>query len=214
MRISFSRLLFFLFFATLTLSGCEKIELPDKNKTEGKTDKGDTKDDDDDDDDEETSDTLTIAQALKASDEDEYIIKGYIVGYASGSSLSSAVFGIPPKANTNMLLADSPYETEAARCLPVKLSAAGAISYRDELNLFDHPEYLGARIAIDGWMSQYFKVNGIIGIYDYDWVSASSGEDPDDPTDPEDPDAPDDPGDSGEVVTPGISDDSDIIDGR
>lgn len=89
-------------------------------------------------------------------------VRGYIVGYVSGSRLSSAKFGLPETVNTNLLLADSPDEADPARCFPVFLQQKiGGLPFREMINLRDHPEYLGRRVEVGGWIETYFGVNGI-----------------------------------------------------
>ncbi len=116
-----------------------------------------------------TGDTLTVVQALAAREGESVIIRGYIVGYTDGNTLKNAVFGCPDtKANSNMLLADSPAETDIARCLPVFLNTTGEYSNRDALNLYDNPALLATEILIYGQLETYFGVNGIRKIISYE----------------------------------------------
>lgn len=159
--------LFFLLLLSL-LFACGELELPGKDDGTG-----------DDDQREEmevpmpglTGDTLSVS--LFASSVAEGCVawvKGYIVGYVDGNSLSSSVFGLPTeKANTNMLLASTPYEDDPSRCLPVKLEATTNYATCAELNLYDHPEHLGRPIAIQAVSGSYFRTAGVVRIYDYRW---------------------------------------------
>ena len=159
--------LFFLLLLSL-LFACGELELPGKDDGTG-----------DDDQREEmevpmpglTGDTLSVS--LFASSVAEGCVawvKGYIVGYVEGTSLSSSVFSLPTeKANSNMLLALTPYEDDPARCLPVKLEATTSYATRAELNLLDHPEYLRRPIALLALRGTYFRTAGAVRIYNYRW---------------------------------------------
>lgn len=157
-----------LLLATLLLlaAACGNVELPDEADT---GEKGETPVS-------PVGDTLSVADFRSmAEDGVVYWVKGYIVGYAGSTSLSSAVFGRPDEgANTNMLLADDPDETDYACCLPVKLTTNGdGNSFRARLNLYDHPEYYKRRIALLGQAGEYFRVTGVVTLYEYKWCGAA-----------------------------------------
>ena len=138
---------------------CQKIELPDgtadedaQNATGGGNGASPSLD---------TSNALTVGEAMqRAADGSEVVIKGYIVGYTT-SSMSNASFSVPgDKANTNMLLSDTPDEFDELCCLPVELPTTGR-NLRGLLNLYDHPEYFNQYIAIQGMLTTYFRVVGL-----------------------------------------------------
>lgn len=138
---------------------CQKIELPDGTADEGAQNaagggNGASPSLD-------TSNALTVGEAMqRAADGSEVVIKGYIVGYTT-SSMSNASFSVPgDKANTNMLLSDTPDEFDELCCLPVELPTTGR-NLRGQLNLYDHPEYLNQYIAIQGKLTTYFRVVGL-----------------------------------------------------
>lgn len=138
---------------------CQKIELPDGTADEGAQNaagggNGASPSLD-------TSNALTVGEAMqRAADGSEVVIKGYIVGYTT-SSMSNASFSVPgDKANTNMLLSDTPDEFDELCCLPVELPTTGR-NLRDLLNLYDHPEYFNQYIAIQGKLTTYFRVVGL-----------------------------------------------------
>ena len=138
---------------------CQKIELPDgtaddsaQNAAGGGNGASPSLD---------TSNALTVAEAMqRTADGSEVVIKGYIVGYTT-SAMSNASFSIPnDKANTNMLLSDTPDEYDELCCLPVELPTTGR-NLRGQLNLYDHPEYFNQYIAIQGKLTTYFRVVGL-----------------------------------------------------
>lgn len=113
---------------------------------------------------------FTVAEALDLCQDGIYghpfAVRGYIVGYISGSSRSSTRFGLPDKATSNFVLADTPDETDYKKCLPVYLAVKrGGLPLRSMLNLYDHPEYLKRHVEIVGNLETYFKVNGIKNIW-------------------------------------------------
>ena len=138
---------------------CQKIELPDGTADEGAQNaagggNGASPSLD-------TSNALTVGEAMqRTADGSEVVIKGYIVGYTT-SSMSNASFSVPgDKANTNMLLSDTPDEDDDLFCLPVELPTTGR-NLRGLLNLYDHPEYFNQYIAIQGKLTTYFRVVGL-----------------------------------------------------
>ena len=147
------------FLSIALVFSCQKIELPDgtadedaQNATGGGNGASPSLD---------TSNALTVGEAMqRAADGSEVVIKGYIVGYTA-SSMSNASFSIPnDKANTNMLLSDTPDEFDELCCLPVELPTTGR-NLRGLLNLYDHPEYFNQYIAIQGKLTTYFRVVGL-----------------------------------------------------
>lgn len=138
---------------------CQKIELPDGTADEGAQNAaggGNSASPSLD-----TSNALTVGEAMqRTADGSEVVIKGYIVGYTT-SSMSNASFSVPgDKANTNMLLSDTPDEFDELCCLPVELPTTGR-NLRGLLNLYDHPEYFNQYIAIQGKLTTYFRVVGL-----------------------------------------------------
>lgn len=112
---------------------------------------------------------ITVADALSLPVGTEVAVRGYIVGYIGGTSLSAAIFDASfDKANTNMLIAGRANEVYESDCMPVKLVTTGA-NPRAALNLYDHPENLGREIVVCGNIATYFKVNGFLS-FRYYWT--------------------------------------------
>lgn len=130
---------------------CEKLDtsIPDQD-----TETTEAKDDD-------SSSTYQVGDVFSNDFQEELIdndgtitgvwLSGYIVGYVSGTTISSAKFQTGDK-QSNILLADSPFETAPANCVPVQLSTspAAANTVRNALNLNDHPDNLGKKIKVFG----------------------------------------------------------------
>ena len=74
--------------------------------------------------------------------------------------------------------------------LPVRLTTTGA-NFRQQLNLYDNPELLGARIAVQGKIETYFRINGIKNLDSF--ILLDDIEDPDNPDNPDNPENPDNP---------------------
>ncbi|MDY4031219.1 MAG: DUF6359 domain-containing protein [Alloprevotella sp.] len=201
------------------LSACGKIELPETDSgqntkpPQGGDQSGDQSGGDNGQGTETQGDTMSVAAMLSRASVDDWVrVKGYIVGYVAGTTLSKARFECPPSApNTNMLIADTPAETDVARCIPILLDAKDGS--REELNLYDNPELLGCAIVIEGAVATYF---GTKGIKKMEYYSLLDGNDtPDNPDNPDKPDNPDDPDDPDTLPDlPIIDDNPDVIDGR
>ena len=205
------------------LSACGKIELPetDSGQNTKPPQGGDQSGDDNGGGDngqgtETQSDTMSVAAILSRASVDDWVrVKGYIVGYVAGTTLSKARFECPPSApNTNMLIADTPAETDVARCIPILLDAKDGS--REELNLYDNPELLGCAIVIEGAVATYFGTKGIKKMEYYSLLDGNDTPDnpdnPDNPDKPDNPDTPDDPDTLPDL--PIIDDNPDVIDGR
>lgn len=195
MRFSFLCTLLFIF--TWFMSGCEKIELPDADEGGNSGEVVPEFPDED-------ADFLTVSEAMSVADDDYIVVQGYIVGYVSGTTISekSVVLGVPTdKPNTNMLIADSPDETNLALMMPIGLPEKDAGIYiRAELNLYDNPTFLHRCIRIQGFAKTYFRRIGIKEPSAY-WLVREDEEEEETPL----------PTDS--IATPGISHDAELIEG-
>lgn len=208
------------------LSACGKIELPETDSgqntkpPQGGDQSGDDNGGGDNNQGTETQgDTMSVAAMLSRASVDDWVrVKGYIVGYVAGTTLSKARFECPPSApNTNMLIADTPAETDVARCIPILLDAKDGS--REELNLYDNPELLGCAIVIEGAVATYFGTKGIKKMEYYRLLDGNDTPDnpdnPDNPDKPDNPDNPDNPDDPDTLPDlPIIDDNPDVIDGR
>lgn len=135
-------------------------------------------------------DTLTIAQAQRCIPGQYVMIKGYVVGYVDGTTMSKAVFGAPTqKANTNIILADSRVENDYKKCLPVQLKTGS--DEQMEYNLLAFPQQLGMSVFVQGEVTTYFKVNGFK--YPNFWIETLAD---DETTSPPAADAPNTPPDT------------------
>ena len=142
-------------FILLALPACSKFDVPDDDKPSTEKPSEPSGGDDDE------LMCITVEEALVSTSDEWLCVAGYIVGYCGGTTLSSAVFGVPKDGpNTNMLLADSPNEKRTDHVLPVSLPT-GSNGFREEMNLYDHPEYLGALVGVGGFLTTYFLTTGI-----------------------------------------------------
>lgn len=152
---------------------CGKIELPEPGRGNTSSGEGSFPGSVGD------SDTLTVAQLAACPDDDIVIVKGYIVGYISGNTINTgATFGLPDDVNTNMLLADSPDETDIQNCVPVRLEKSENYGYRSELNMYDNPQNYRRCILLLASVGSYFRVKGITRVHDYRWMQAAPDSEP------------------------------------
>lgn len=100
---------------------------------------------------------LTVAQAKSGSGNN--YVKGYIVGYIDGTKLvEESKFGVPSSAETEVLLADSPDETDPANVLPVQLPVGDV---RTALELSTNPGNLKKEVLLYGSLETYFGTTGM-----------------------------------------------------
>ncbi len=156
----------------LTLSfcvACGKIDL-EENKEDETEQPTDTPDDEPI----AEGDTLTVAQALRADSGSYVYVVGYYVGYIQNNKY---YYGVPSEAsNANMLLADDPGETDNAKTFVVSLGAKTSID-RADLNLYDHPEYLGKRLGVEGQIETYYRKNGLKNYFFGWWWAEEEADD-------------------------------------
>lgn len=113
-------------------------------------------------------------------------VKGYIVGWADGSA-SSVTFGIPANTASNIVIAESASETNAANCIVVALPAKSAA--RTALNLMDNTGNLGKFVKIQGTLTAYLNGHGLTAPAAWEFIDGTN------------PDTPSDPGTPGQEVT-------------
>lgn len=144
-------------FIFLLFIACGKVELPsDEKKKEDNSEQTD--------DDKTDAEVLTMKDVLSAKADDYVLAEGYIVGYIRGMSLKNAVFDAPEDGpNTNILLADSPYQQDKALVVPMRLKANSP--YRESLNLYEYPQLLHQRLRVLAYTRKYFGVMGLYDIY-------------------------------------------------
>ena len=110
--------------------------------------------------------TVAGAQTIyKEEGEVEVFVSGYIVGCISGTSLSGAHFVPPFYSESNLLIADDSAEVDAAKCLPVSLTAGSNV--RESLNLKTHENLWHCKVAFQGYLQKYFRVVGIKKVLAY-----------------------------------------------
>lgn len=107
---------------------------------------------------------MSVAEAIAAysGTPTPAAVKGYIVGWVEGQSYESgAKFNgnvTDDTEKTDVLLADSPDETDPAKCIPVQLPS-GAV--RSKVNLKDNPDNYKKQVTLTGSIEKYFGVPGL-----------------------------------------------------
>ena len=101
-------------------------------------------------------------------------VQGYIIGVMETNvDPFTPNFSAPFNTNSNIIIADSPNETNMSNALIVQLPFD--TSPRPALNLVDNPQRLGVLVKVKGNLAAYFGVPGMRDTSDY-WL-----EDDDDP---------------------------------
>ncbi len=111
-------------------------------------------------------DPFDVTRAIDRQNENPYVVgwvKGYIVGSVKGgtSAVNSEAdidFSAPFSSATNVLLADSPSETNYMNCVAVNLPAGTPL--RAQVNLLDNPDNLGKELNVNGTLRTYFGIAG------------------------------------------------------
>lgn len=183
MKRNESHILLFLIALVLTTAGCEKgyygeeiNNTEDTEETEGTEGSQDTDGSDDSGDEggsegsgdeggsegsgenADEADMLTVEQFMSQTLTGQTWVVGYVVG-ACSKTINNADFEPPFEYPQAILLADHPGETNKEKVITIGLPSGYKV--RKELNLVDHPENYGKRVAIYGEQTTYLKVIGI-----------------------------------------------------
>ena len=110
-------------------------------------------------DDQPSGTTYTVTQAIAANSGSGVYVKGYIVGFVDGQAYESgARFEANGTVTTNVLIADSPSESDLSKCMPVQLPSGDV---RNGVNLKDNPGNYKKDVLLFGNIETYFKVPGV-----------------------------------------------------
>lgn len=107
-------------------------------------------------------DPYNIETAQKKQDGSIAWVQGYIVGCVDGEGKAIATeskFEAPFTIASNILIADTPNETNYKNCIPVQL--VGGSDVRTALNLKDNAGNLGKVVMIYGSLEKYFGIAGL-----------------------------------------------------
>ncbi|EPD52360.1 hypothetical protein HMPREF1210_01713 [Paenisporosarcina sp. HGH0030] len=105
----------------------------------------------------QAAEPITVADAI-ANNTGTATVHGYIVGYMN--STTSVDLTAPFPADTNVVIADSPNETDIKKMMPVRL----ATNFRAQFGLLTNPANQGEKVEITGTLGAYFSVPGISAV--------------------------------------------------
>lgn len=118
---------------------------------------------------------FSVAEALVAyqtqTSAQQVWVKGVIVGSVPDISISNAVLGTDTCSNTNLLIANTRWETSVSRCLVVQLPT-GAV--RTALSLVGHPDNIYHEVLLYGSLEKYFGVAGLKSVTKYELGAEAS----------------------------------------
>ena len=100
----------------------------------------------------------TVAEAIALNNPGTTVfVKGYIVGAANASmsKLQTSEFSVP----SNIVIADTPNETETTKMIPVELPSKS--DERTTWNLVDNPGNYQKQVIIEGKLIAYFGQPGL-----------------------------------------------------
>ena len=168
------RVSMFLLVAVLTLASCEKAyfdEDGEREETVEGDDNGGWYDDDSPEGDGEFSigDEVDVHTFKNNAIYTQVWVSGYIVGAATGANNRYRYeFGPEFTFDTAILLADTPEASSTDDVISVCLTG-GSVNRRRKLNLKDHPENKGRRLAVFGFQDWYLGMFGIKTIDAYEF---------------------------------------------
>ncbi len=156
---------------------------PENDNKQDESDEEDTPEDDSEELRDGYEDSPYLASDLSTGYIGKYIIEkgasitncwvmGYIVGYINGTKLTekTAVFTSGIK-ETNIIIADSPLETNFSQCVPIQLSSGSSyISTREALNLSNNPYNIGRKVKILGTLQKYMGYAGVKNTRKYKFI--------------------------------------------
>lgn len=148
--------------------GDENIELPEENN--GAEDDDDAENNDDAEDGGiSLGDVVDVNTFLNTPIYAQVWVKGYIVGSATGANGKTRYDFEPPFSyDTAILLADTESADSETEVMSVCLTSCSK-KIREKLNLADHPENKGKRLAVFGFQDVYLKIYGIKKIDAYEF---------------------------------------------
>ena len=104
---------------------------------------------------------LSVADALGAGNAEGAWVNGYIVGFVPADNLANAVFGSERAVSGNVIIADSPNETTAQKCLVVQLPRG---EIRTGLNLSSNPAMLGKQVKLFGNLTAMYGGRALVNV--------------------------------------------------
>lgn len=115
-------------------------------------------------------DPYDVARGMTTSSSDPVWVQGYIVGVIeTGGTDFVPNFTGGFATNSNLLIADSPDETNQANCLPVQLPSG---EIRNALNLVDNAANKGKQVKVLGTLEAYFSQPGVKNLSGY-WLDGN-----------------------------------------
>ncbi|MCI6295493.1 MAG: DUF6359 domain-containing protein [Bacteroidales bacterium] len=150
-----------------SIVSCGKLELPTTD--EEQQEKPDTGED-------ELPDDFCSVADLKPLEKGHYVaVAGYIVGFVPSGKIGNMVFGTKNAVETNVVIADSPDETNPQNCAAVQLMKNTYV--RDEVNLSFFPDNLHRLICVFGMVDEYYGAPGLKNCDAYQWLDEEDDDD-------------------------------------
>lgn len=164
------RFLFLLLLGSVLLCNCEKLGIPNDEEEAA------TADNSNDNTNNESGASASDIQAFSVDDiinnrysqTTDVYMEGYIVGYVGKSNnMAKMIFGTG-SVETNIVLADSPYETNYLKCIPVQLTTSNQAckTTRAALNLAKN-DILQRKVRLQGDLDSYMGVLGLLKAHNH-----------------------------------------------
>lgn len=106
---------------------------------------------------------FSVAESIVNQGRTNVWVDGYIVG---SFDKSENIFkpGVDGAATNNVMLADTPHETDITKMIPVLIPGMGPV--REKLIIPDNPENIGKRVLMRGRLSSFFSVPALLDVND------------------------------------------------
>lgn len=161
MKKLYAHFSFLLLACTMMFLSCEKFEAPQGEDADTVVKEEDTDNGDSEEHEPPVSMTYSVSDIIngKFSNREDVYVVGYIVGYVKSSSMDFCRFS-RGNVETNIIIADTPVDTFANKCIPVQLTTANIAckATRTALNLAKN-DVLGQKVVLQGDIDSYMGVD-------------------------------------------------------
>ncbi|MDR1518143.1 MAG: fimbrillin family protein [Dysgonamonadaceae bacterium] len=107
---------------------------------------------------------FTVEDAIQNQGQDEVWVKGYIIGYFTGSSKSSFTTSLADESTisqSNFVISSDADETSVDNANVISVSLPTSTKIKPYINLKDNPQLIKKEILLKGNLAAYFTIPGI-----------------------------------------------------
>ena len=103
-------------------------------------------------------------------------VTGYVVGFVDGNAMNATTttFAYPEKAESEIIIADSPEENDYTKCIPIKIP--NGEEWKSNFELSAQQGLMHQQVIMKGSITKYFGVCGIKDVTYAKWADIVIGE--------------------------------------